>query len=135
METFIFLIKTSALILTGCYFLLILIYYISWERIKIFFSSQNDNKTFVSIVVAVRNEEKNILQCLQHLSRQNYPAQLFEIIIANDFSEDNSKQITEAFILSNKRSNVKLVNLSEISDKKKGSKKKCNCRSCKTGER
>jgi cellulose synthase/poly-beta-1,6-N-acetylglucosamine synthase-like glycosyltransferase len=123
METFIFLIKTSAFILTGFYFLLILIYSISWNRIKIFFSSPNENKTFVSIVVAARNEERNILQCLQHLSRQNYPVQLFEIIIANDFSEDNTKQIAESFIRSNQKSTVKLINLSEISDIKKGSKK------------
>jgi cellulose synthase/poly-beta-1,6-N-acetylglucosamine synthase-like glycosyltransferase len=123
METLIILLKIAALALTGIYFLLILMYSVSWERIKIFSPSATESKTFISVVVAARNEEKNILQCLHHLSRQNYPFRLFEIIIANDFSEDSTQQLVESFIQSNKTVTIKLIHLSEIFKEKIGSKK------------
>ena len=105
------------------YFLLILIYSLSWEKIKIFSTSAAESKTFVTVIVAARNEEKNIVQCLHHLTAQNYPRHLFEIIIANDFSEDKTQQVVESFIQSDKNATVKLINLSEIFKEKKGSKK------------
>ena len=98
MESFFFLAKVFALTVTGFYFFLILIYSISWSKIKTFIFSPNDNKTFVSIIVAVRNEEKNIEQCLQLLTSQKYPLHLFEIIIVNDFSEDKTEKIIKVFI-------------------------------------
>src|SRR6185436_5933223 len=124
METFISLLKISAFILAGLYFFMILIYSASWKRIKIFSPASKENKTFNSIVVAVRNEEKNILQCLDHLAKQNYPSHLFEIIIANDFSQDNTQKMVESFIQSNKHITIKLVNLSEILKGNTGSKKR-----------
>jgi cellulose synthase/poly-beta-1,6-N-acetylglucosamine synthase-like glycosyltransferase len=102
---------------------LILIYSVSWKQIKFFLPASKENKTFNSVVVAVRNEEKNILQCLDHLAKQNYPSHLFEIIIANDFSEDNTQKIVETFIESNKHLNIRLVNLFEILKGNAGSKK------------
>ncbi|MEP7167859.1 MAG: glycosyltransferase, partial [Bacteroidota bacterium] len=122
MEILFSFLKIFALALTGIYCLLIIIYSISWERIKNF-SPLKENKTFVSIVVAARNEENNIVKCLEHLSKQNYPQHLFEIIIANDFSEDTTQQIVESFIIANKKASIKLINLSEINKEKKGSKK------------
>jgi len=102
---------------------LIVMYSISWEGIKLVVPSATENKTVVTVVVAARNEEQNILTCLQHLSRQNYPSHLFEIIIANDFSEDNTQQVVESFIQSNKNSSIKLINLSDVFKEKTGSKK------------
>jgi cellulose synthase/poly-beta-1,6-N-acetylglucosamine synthase-like glycosyltransferase len=123
METFIILLKIAAYVLTGMYFILIVMYCISWERIKVFSASATENKTSVSIVVAARNEEQNIVTSLRHLSVQHYPAHLFEIIIANDFSEDNTQQFVESFIQSNKNSPIKLINLSDTFKEKTGSKK------------
>lgn len=45
-------------------------------------------RTRVSVVVAIRNEEKNIHSLLKHLSIQEYPRHLYEIILANDHSQD-----------------------------------------------
>ena len=47
----------------------------------------------VSIVIAVRNEEKNLHVLLNSLISQDYPQNLMEVIIGDDQSEDNSLQI------------------------------------------
>ncbi len=47
----------------------------------------------VSVVVALRNEENNLPALIQALTRQNYPAGNFEIIFADDESEDNSRSL------------------------------------------
>ncbi|MGE5364638.1 MAG: glycosyltransferase [Bacteroidota bacterium] len=51
-----------------------------------------------SVIVAVRNEEKNILRCMQSLAKLEYPADRMEIIIADDGSTDATAQIVKDFI-------------------------------------
>lgn len=52
---------------------------------------------FVSVIIAARNEERNIAACLHSLLAQNYPGHLFEIIIADDHSEDRTASIIKSF--------------------------------------
>jgi cellulose synthase/poly-beta-1,6-N-acetylglucosamine synthase-like glycosyltransferase len=52
----------------------------------------------VTIIVAARNEEKNIPSCLDSLYKLNYPEGKLEIIIVDDFSEDTTGSIIEEFI-------------------------------------
>lgn len=52
---------------------------------------------FISVIVPVRNEEKNIAVCLESLDGLNYPRELFEIILVNDHSTDRTKAIAEQF--------------------------------------
>jgi len=52
----------------------------------------------VSVIVAARNEEENILRCLQALDKQTYPEGKLEIIIVDDCSEDSTGKIIEDFI-------------------------------------
>lgn len=49
----------------------------------------------VTIIVPSRNEEKNILNCLTHLTRQNYSN--FEILVINDRSTDHTGEIVSEF--------------------------------------
>jgi cellulose synthase/poly-beta-1,6-N-acetylglucosamine synthase-like glycosyltransferase len=51
-----------------------------------------DRYPFSSIVVAVRNEERNIDRCLSSLLLQNYPRDRYEVIIVNDHSTDGTLQ-------------------------------------------
>lgn len=53
---------------------------------------------FVSVLIAARNEEANIIACLQSLSRQHYPAANFEVLIGDDQSTDNTAALVETFI-------------------------------------
>lgn len=52
----------------------------------------------VSILLAVRNEEKNIKSCLDALSKQDFPLGEWEVWIGNDRSADRSREIISDFI-------------------------------------
>src|ERR1035437_4175467 len=51
-----------------------------------------------TIIAAARNEEKNISNCLVSLNNLTYPKGKLEIIIVDDFSEDRTGTIIDAFI-------------------------------------
>lgn len=50
-------------------------------------------KTAFTVVVPFRNEEKNLNRLLQSLSELNYPISLIQIVMVDDFSQDNSTHI------------------------------------------
>jgi cellulose synthase/poly-beta-1,6-N-acetylglucosamine synthase-like glycosyltransferase len=62
---------------------------------------RNDNyEPTVSVIVAARNEEESIGECLLSLSRLEYPPEKLELIIVNDGSVDKTKAITEGIVSS-----------------------------------
>lgn len=56
------------------------------------------NLPTISIIVAARNEEDNILECLVALDKQNYPADKIQIVIIDDKSTDKTKEIVIDYI-------------------------------------
>ncbi len=54
---------------------------------------------FVSILVAARNEEKNLGDCLESILAVDYPADKFEILVGNDNSEDQTGEVANAFAI------------------------------------
>ena len=72
-----------------------------------------------SIVIAIRNEEKNIAGLLKSLAQQNYPNHLFEIIIIDDHSEDDSALIINDFIANNPSLEIQCITLDAHSIGKK----------------
>ena len=52
----------------------------------------------VTVIVAARNEEGNILGCIESLDKAIYPEKKIEIIIVNDHSADSTGTIIEKFI-------------------------------------
>jgi len=76
---------------------------------------------FISIIIAARNEEKNIRSCIQSIINQTYPQNKFEIIITDDHSTDN----TVSFIQSFQKENIRVIHLSDfIKNEKLNSYKK-----------
>ena len=71
----------------------------------------------VSIIIAVRNEEKNIANLLSDISHQSYPEHLFEVIIVNDHSSDLTVSKIEQFTKETRFSLI-LMNLEEVEGKK-----------------
>jgi len=67
----------------------------------------------VSVIVAARNEEENIRELLECLSRQTYPQAKLQIIIADDRSTDKTWSIVDDYI--NKYNNFIGVKISELS--------------------
>ena len=66
-------------------------------------------KPSVSVVIAARNEEQTLPRLLTVLANQSYPLDKYEVIIANDDSEDNTANIVREF--SQKWENIKLLNV------------------------
>jgi len=52
---------------------------------------------FISVVIAARNESGYIGNCLKSLTQQTYPSHLFEVLIVDDASSDNTARIVEDF--------------------------------------
>jgi cellulose synthase/poly-beta-1,6-N-acetylglucosamine synthase-like glycosyltransferase len=56
---------------------------------------------FVSVVIPARNEAPHIRQCLLSALKQDYPANRFEVILVNDHSTDETREIAMAISLEN----------------------------------
>ena len=52
--------------------------------------------TKVSILIPARNEAAGIQSCLRSMLAQNYPSSLYEIIVIDDHSEDETAQLANA---------------------------------------
>ncbi len=100
------------------YFILIFSFFVGWIGAKNFLPTVPEEFPFVSVVVAVRNEENVLHNLLSGLFLQDYPPGSFEIIIVDDHSEDQSYQITESFRLQ-KDQRIKIMRLK---DEKTGKK-------------
>jgi cellulose synthase/poly-beta-1,6-N-acetylglucosamine synthase-like glycosyltransferase len=110
---------TKLILLTGIllYIILIISFFIGWIRKKIFIPSLVQSGKFVSIIVSVRNEEKNIPNLLQSLQNQSFPKEQFDIIVIDDHSTDRTLSIIQQFESTDK--NVKCFSLPSGEEGKK----------------
>ncbi len=84
------------LVLFGFYFVLLMVLRFGWTKAVRQSNSVQVNKTFfISIVVPFRNEEKNIELVLDSISKIDYPASNFEVILVNDHSTDDTIWVAE----------------------------------------
>ncbi len=60
-------------------------------------ASRNDYVPVVSIIVAARNEEEHIAECVQSLANLHYPPDKLDIIIADDRSSDSTPSILKEY--------------------------------------
>lgn len=74
------------------YIFLLLKIYRSLLKIKPF-EATTEPTTFVSVVVACRNEQERLPHLLRSISEQDYPEGLFEVIIVDDNSTDKTHEI------------------------------------------
>jgi cellulose synthase/poly-beta-1,6-N-acetylglucosamine synthase-like glycosyltransferase len=101
------------------YSVLLLLYRSWWRKAAIvsvpdFFTAT----TSFTILIPARNEEKNIVDCLQSIQQLNYPKVLIEVIVIDDFSDDKTVAIAKQF------EGVKVIGLKEIVKEKINSYKK-----------
>ena len=74
----------------------------------------------ISVVVACKNEEKNITCLLSSLAAQDYPLELLEIIVVNDNSSDQTVARVMDFVHKNiSRGKVEIRVISNVSEGKK----------------
>lgn len=96
MKEFTHILLISAAAITALYFLLILFFIYGWRRLKVYEARETPTASF-SVIIAARNEEKNIERCLRSLIRQEIGAARLEIIVVDDHSEDDTAKIVSGF--------------------------------------
>ena len=64
-----------------------------FNNVKVYESKNLYPKTKFSLIVPFRNEEKNLSKLLESFSKLNYPHDLIEIIMVDDFSKDQSERV------------------------------------------
>jgi poly-beta-1,6-N-acetyl-D-glucosamine synthase len=82
-----------------CFFLIAYAYvgYVLWLWVELRLHEslfiKKETFPFVSIVIAARNEEKNLVAKIENLYGMNYPADKVEIIVVSDGSTDGTEEI------------------------------------------
>lgn len=121
MESFFYILF---LVLAFGYLLLIAIFTIAWIFVMQIKPDRTTGfTTTVSVVIAARNEEENISDCINDILKQDYNKALFEIIVVDDASVDTTRELIINIIDNHPAVSIKLITLtgdeSVVSPKKK----------------
>jgi cellulose synthase/poly-beta-1,6-N-acetylglucosamine synthase-like glycosyltransferase len=101
------ILHVCLILLTVYYCVVVLGLALGLRRVKF---QKSTRLPLVSIVVAARNEEKNIGRLLERLTQQTYPS--YEIIIVNDRSTDRTRDIIASYQQSH--ANLKSVDITTL---------------------
>lgn len=61
-------------------------------------NNENNENPSVSVIVAARNEEKNIERLLESLVNQTHSGSNYEVIIVDDQSEDGTPNLVNRYV-------------------------------------
>ena len=92
-----FLLFFIAILLFTAYGGLIVAYRRIWKAIPLFVPQHKPGRTRITVLVPARNEEAVIPECLLSLARQSYPKDLFEVIVLDDHSTDDTAAVVREF--------------------------------------
>lgn len=112
MQQIILLIATLLFVL---YSLLLLYYRSAWKSIPTFTydpSTGNRPDVSISVIIPARNEEKNLPALLNALAKQSYDQSLFEVLVVDDHSTDNTAGMVDGSV----SNNIKLIRLKDHLD-------------------
>jgi peptide/nickel transport system permease protein len=103
---------TVTICLLAAYGVLMALYTKGFWSMRAFVAKDKTPQTKFSIVIPARNEADNIEACLAGILAQNYPTHLFEVIVIDDFSEDETAKIVASLAL--QHNNVRLLRLQDF---------------------
>ncbi|MCL4357789.1 glycosyltransferase family 2 protein, partial [Patescibacteria group bacterium] len=63
----------------------------------------------VTVLVPARNEQHNIIQCLDSILSSKYPKCRLKVIIINDGSTDNTRDVVRSYITKTNRDRIRLI--------------------------
>ena len=88
----------TGLLLLG-YVALLLYYRMGWKLLPAYKidPAQGAPHTFISIIVPARNEAQQLPALLDSIAAQNFPRHLFELILIDDFSTDETAAIARSY--------------------------------------
>lgn len=94
-----------SIVFSVLYCWLILYFLIGWLRLKKKNAVKNNglasNLPFISVIVPARNEAAYIRNCLTAIGAQDYPKRLYEIIMIDDYSTDETLGLAQEVELEN----------------------------------
>jgi cellulose synthase/poly-beta-1,6-N-acetylglucosamine synthase-like glycosyltransferase len=91
------LLLSIAILLLVCYTILIVYYASWWQSIPYFKYIPDQHITKISVIIPARNEALNIKICLESILRGDYPESLYEVIVIDDHSTDDTAQIVKSY--------------------------------------
>lgn len=98
-----------SLLCTGIYLAVLSYLIYGWSRLKTPATSGKPFTTKVTILIAARNEEQKIGLTIEDILAQDYPKELFEVIIVDDHSTDRTAEIISSYA----DRNVRLLQLKD----------------------
>jgi len=90
-----------------------------YGKIKTYYHSKINPKTFFAIIIPFRNEEENLPHLLESIKKLNYPKDLFEIVLVDDFSLDDSVKLIYKWRMENGEFQTTLLENLRISNSPK----------------
>ena len=112
-----YLLDWAVAILTIMYAVILMAYRFWFGKMQLFQFNQiealspGQTTTQFTVIIPARNEAANIKACVDSILNQDYPAAAFEIIVIDDFSEDDTAFIVDA--LSQQHPQVRLLKLAD----------------------
>ena len=113
----VYLLDWAVAILTILYAGILLAYRYWFGKMRLFQLNQIEQVrpeqavTHFTVIIPARNEAANIKACVESILAQDYPSAAFEIIVIDDFSEDDTAFIVQA--LSQQFPQVRLLQLKD----------------------
>jgi cellulose synthase/poly-beta-1,6-N-acetylglucosamine synthase-like glycosyltransferase len=102
------LYSVASVLLASCYAFFFVLYIKHWKSLNYFKNTEGyQPRIFISVLIPARNEADNILPCLASILKNNYPKELFEIIVIDDHSDDETPQ----YVRDLAHPNVRLIEL------------------------
>lgn len=113
MSTLLIIYSLFSLLLALAYAYIMWQYTRGWQELKIWELPKNFvGSTKMSILIPARNEAENIGACIESILNQNYPCDLYEIIVLDDHSEDETPDWVRLFQV--QCTNVRLLHLADF---------------------
>ena len=100
-----------SIFIASLYIVLIITLIVGFDKVPTIQNKNSSPKNTFSIVIPFRNEAENLSQLLHSIAGLNYPKNLFEVLLINDYSQDDFQSIIEIFGQQNLDLNIALVNI------------------------
>ncbi len=102
-------VNCISLFLTIVYVIVVITFIKGWKKLVPYAYDGHKGSTAVSVIIAARNEEDNIIKTIEDLLAQDYDPALTELIFIDDHSTDRTGEIVASYA----SRGVKLITLNE----------------------
>lgn len=106
------------LLLIG-YAVLIGYYHNAWNKLPVYTPPADAPTASITVIIPARNEEANLPKLIDSLRQQQYPSDLFEVIIIDDHSTDDTFRLLDE--ASKVWPALKLIRMADLPDNASGS--------------